>query len=1369
MLDFLAHLFDTSDFPSRWHCGHWTAGHGWLHILSDLGVWSAYFAIPCILGYFVLQRRDIPFRMIFWLFGAFILACGTTHLMEALIFWWPAYRLAGVIKLLTALVSWGTVAALVPTLPKALVLRTPAELEREVAARKQAEDALQKANSELERRVQERTVELAQANASLRESQRREKERADELEAILRAAPTPIWIAHDPQCHRITGNLASFDLLGLPEGSNVSATSPDHDPGERGFREYRGDEPIPPDELPVQRAARGQLVKREEVKFIFDDGRVRYIYGNAVPLRNPDGSVRGCVAAFADVTPLKEAEQALRRSEAQFRQLADAMPQIVWTTGPDGNIDYLNRRWTEFTGLPQTVSNDAWGQILHPDDARPAGERWGACLRSGSPFDMEIRLLDRREQSYRWHLIRTMPVHDEAGRVVRWFGTGTDIHEQKRAEEAARFLAGASAELAGVVDYERTLQKIANLAVPRFADWSAVDLEENQGLRRLVVAHQDPSRIELAQELTESYPPDPQAKGGIGAVYRTGKPEIMSEVTDELLARGAKDERHLRLMRALGLKSYICVPLIASGDTLGVFTFATAESGRRYTEADLALATDLAHRAAVAVENARLYEALRQSEQRFARFMQHLPGLAWIKDLQGRYVYANDAAMKAFRCTRDGLCGRTDEDVFPPETAAQFKRNDQKALASGTGVQVIETLEQEDGIVHHSVVSKFPIPGPEGGPAFVGGMAIDITDRITAEAASRETAATLRSFYDTAPMMMGVVEVGEDDILHLTDNAATARFFGRSPEALHRQLASRLGVPAETVREWVRHYRESERSGVPVRFEYTYRTPDGTRWLSATVYCIERLAGGRIRCSYVVEDATERKQAEEALRQSEERFRQLAENVNEVFWMTDPQTTELLYISPAYERVWGRSCRSLYENPRSFMDAIHPEDRERVRTAVLENQSRGEQTDKEYRVVRPDGSVRWVRDRAFPVKDAAGRFYRLVGIIDDFTERKKAEEALKEADRRKDEFLATLAHELRNPLAPLRNGLQILRLAGNDRAAAEQARTLMERQLEHFIRLVDDLLDLSRVSRGKIVLHKQRLDLAAVVNAAVESCDPLIRQSGHELTVTLPDEPVYVDADKTRLAQVLCNLLTNAAKFSECGGRIWLTAERQGGDAVVSVKDTGVGIPPDMLAKVFEMFAQVDRSLEKTQGGLGIGLSIVKRLVEMHGGSVEARSGGQGMGSEFLIRLPVVLSVVYGREQGGGGDQQQTRPVGRYRVLVVEDNVDSADSLAMMLTLMGNEVRTAHDGLEGVAAAAAYRPDLILLDIGMPKLNGYDACRRIREQPWGKGILIAAVTGWGQDEDKRRSEEAGFNCHLVKPVGPADVEKLLAELRVGVG
>jgi signal transduction histidine kinase/CheY-like chemotaxis protein len=395
-----------------------------------------------------------------------------------------------------------------------------------------------------------------------------------------------------------------------------------------------------------------------------------------------------------------------------------------------------------------------------------------------------------------------------------------------------------------------------------------------------------------------------------------------------------------------------------------------------------------------------------------------------------------------------------------------------------------------------------------------------------------------------------------------------------------------------------------------------------------------------------------------------------------------------------------------------------------------------------------------------PIRDAEGTVIGASTIARDITARK-------EEDRRKNEFLALLAHELRNPLAPLRNGLQIIRMAGSDREAVGQARAMMELQLKHMVRLVDDLLDVSRISRGKVRLRKERLPLAAVVGHALDVCGQAVREHGHDLTVTMPDDPVYVDADKTRLAQVLCNLLSNAVKYSERGSRIWLTAQRDGAGVVLSVRDTGVGIPAPMLPMVFDMFTQGDRTLERSQGGLGVGLSIVRSLVEMHGGTVEAKSTGYGKGSEFVVRLPVVQPVPPVRGEGPG-DRAARPPSGR-RILVVDDNVDAADSLAMVLRLMGSEVRTAHNGEDGLEAAGAFRPDLILTDIGMPRLNGYETCRRIRQEPWGKGVTVIALTGWGQEEDKRRSREAGFDGHLVKPVEPADLERLLAELEAKTG
>ena len=366
---------------------------------------------------------------------------------------------------------------------------------------------------------------------------------------------------------------------------------------------------------------------------------------------------------------------------------------------------------------------------------------------------------------------------------------------------------------------------------------------------------------------------------------------------------------------------------------------------------------------------------------------------------------------------------------------------------------------------------------------------------------------------------------------------------------------------------------------------------------------------------------------------------------------------------------------------------------------------------------------------------------------------------LKETDRRKDEFLAMLAHELRNPLAPIRNAVQIFRGKGLPVPELQWATEVIDRQARQLTRLVDDLLDVSRITRGKVELRKEPVELAQVVQSAVEASRPLIEKWGHELTVTIPPESILLDADPTRLAQVFLNLLNNAAKYTNRGGRIALTAERENGDVVVRVKDNGIGIPAEMLPHVFDLFAQVDPSIERSEGGLGIGLTLVQRLVALHGGAVEAKSAGPDLGSEFIVRLPTRGRIAPQRPKAA----EQPIPSTALRVLIVDDNHDSADSLAVLLRMMGNEVHTAHDGLEAVGATLAFGPEVVLLDIGLPKLSGYDAARRIREQEGGKNILLIALTGWSQEEDRRRSREAGFDHHLNKPVDFNILKRLLAE------
>ena len=386
-----------------------------------------------------------------------------------------------------------------------------------------------------------------------------------------------------------------------------------------------------------------------------------------------------------------------------------------------------------------------------------------------------------------------------------------------------------------------------------------------------------------------------------------------------------------------------------------------------------------------------------------------------------------------------------------------------------------------------------------------------------------------------------------------------------------------------------------------------------------------------------------------------------------------------------------------------------------------------------------------------------------------YIERTRAEEAvrasarrLEEADRRKDQFLATLAHELRNPLAPMRNALHFMQLRGSRDPDMQNARDMIDRQVRQMVRLVDDLMEVSRITLGQIQLQSEVVSLALVITNAVEVSHPLIDAARHRLTVELPAEPLYVEGDNTRLSQVLQNLLNNAAKYTPPGGQITLRAERDGDFAVLRVRDTGIGIPPAMLDRVFEMFTQVDRGSALSQGGLGIGLALAQQLTQMHGGRIEVTSDGTGLGSEFSVRLPLCAAPSLAAEIADRAGAFH-RPA-RRRVLVADDNIDGAESLRLNLEIQGHDARAVFDGAAALSLAEDFRPHVMVLDLGMPKLDGYQVCRRVRERPWGDEVTVIALTGWGQEQDRRRTLEAGFDHHLVKPVDPAFLAKLIDEV-----
>lgn len=804
LIDFVTRLFDTSDFPPRWKCGSWTEAHGWLHILSDLGVWSAYVAIPCVLMYFAWRKRDLPFRGIFWLFGAFILACGTTHLMEALIFWWPVYRLAGVIKLLTALVSWATVLALIPITPRALALRTPQDLDREVSERRRAEQELRQMQAELESRVAGRTSELSAANVALqseitaREQFEHALASAREWFEVTLASIGEAVIVADTEGRVTFLNQVARNLTG--HHNDVRGH-----PAERVFQtvDERTGEAV---ESPVQRVLQGgqSAQTSNRIALISVGGPRRPIEETAAPICNLQGQMLGVVLVFRDITERHRAEAALRRSEERYRALVQATSDIVWTTDPQGQVSEDSPSWRAFTGQTYDEFKGAgWLNALHPDDRRRSADDWR----------------------------------------------------------------------------------------------NAVELR---------------------------------------SIYQT----------------------EYRLRTAAG------------------------------------------------------------------------------------------------------------------------------------------------------------------------------------------------------------------------------------------------------------HYRHTEARGVPV--------------LDSEALVIE-----------------------------------------------------------------------------------------------------------------------WV------------------GKNSDVTEQRQAAETLREADRRKDHFLAILGHELRNPLAGISAAIQVLEHIGAPTPEAVEMRQIISRQTRHMSRMIDDLLEVSRISQGKIQLRPEPLNLAELLHETVRDLHGVFEDAQLELIMDIAERPVTVQADSTRLAQVFVNLLRNAVKFTNPHGRVTLClkCDSDSREAIVTVSDTGIGMSPETVSQVFKPFSQADSSLERSHGGLGLGLALVKGLVELHGGQINAASAGLGAGSQFTVRLRQSESPVSATSADGAAGASTA-----LRIVIIDDQRDASYPMRRLLELDGHEVAVATEGSAGVELARQKRPHVVLCDIGLPGgMNGYDVARALRcDERTGKCLLVA-VSGYGHDEARRLAAEAGFDQHLTKPVGQNELRSLLQQ------
>ncbi|MCA9144183.1 MAG: PAS domain S-box protein [Planctomycetaceae bacterium] len=785
-------------------------------------------------------------------------------------------------------------------------------------------------------------IERRQAERLLRRS---EEELADFFE---NAAVGLHWVGPDGTILR--ANRTELELLGYTREEYVG----------RHIAEFHADQPVIEDILECLKS--GRQLRDYEARLRCKDGTIKYVLIDSNVFWE-DGQFVHSRCFTRDITERKTAEASLRRAQERLALALEAGRMGSW----EWHIPTAKVIWSptlekihgleagEFSG-----TFEAYQQDIHPDDREYVLETIRQTVELKREHHLEYRII-RPDGSVRWLQAQGTLFYDEGGQPVRVVGVCSDVTERKRMEQALRFLSEASKSLASLIDYKNTLQRVASLAVPDFADWCTVDMVNSEGLlERMTIAHVDPTQVALAEELYRRYPSDPNAPQGAHHVFRTGHSELTPEITDSMLQQAAQDEEHLRILRELKLHSYMCVPIKAKQTTLGVITFVSGESGRVYGADDLAMAEELSHRAAIAIENARLYQQVR------------------------------------------------------------------------------------------------------------------------------------------------------------------------------------------------------------------------------------------------------------------------------------------------------------------------------------------------------------------------------------------------EADRRKDEFLAMLAHELRNPLAPIRSGLEILAMTPGQES---ETIGLMQEQVEHMVRLVDDLLDVSRIMRGKVELRHEPVELATVVRRSVAAVRPRIESHCQQLDISLPEEPIWLDADPVRVVQILENLLNNASKYMDDGGLIELTTERRDQQIVICVRDTGIGIDNELLPNVFELFTQSTRSLDRAQGGLGIGLTLVQRLVQLHGGTVSAFSDGEGQGSTFTVCLPTARAPLPTEPPEAAPLARQPR-----RIVVVDDNVSAAWLLSKLLKKLGDhDVVVAHDGPSALTAIEQNNPEIVLLDIGLPGMDGFEVGRRIRDDAAFDNLLLVALTGYGQEEDRQKSREAGFDVHLVKP------------------
>ncbi|HMQ30042.1 MAG TPA: PAS domain S-box protein [Chloroflexaceae bacterium] len=910
----------------------------------------------------------------------------------------------------------------------------------------------------------------------------------------------------------------------------------------------------------------------------------------------------------------------------QHRTLAEAVPNIVWTTDAQGAVTYFSRRWYDYTGQTEAEAlGFGFIEALHPDDRERTSGAWERAWRDGEPYEIEYRIRGR-DGSYRWFIGRAAPVVDEAGQVGEWVGTCTDIDEQKRSREGLAFLAHASALLASSLDYEETLISLTRLAVPHIADWCAIDLREGDGtIRRLEAAHVDPAKVALAREIIQRYPHDPDAPAGVPAVIRSGRPEIVPVITEEMVRAGIPDPDMLEVFLNLGLRSSMVVPLAARGRAFGALTLVSAESGRYFSEADLRLAEDLARRAATAIEHAELYRELRQ----FRETLDRTADCVFMFDAETlRFFYVNQGAVEQVGYDRDELLGMTPLAIKPRYDEASFRAMIAPLIAGELPLQSFETVHRhKDGHEVEVEIALQYVDPPEGDPRFVA-VGRDIGERKTIERALAEQAKTLRSQARLIDLAHEAIIVRDAGGTITSWNRGAEELYGWSAAAAlgrttHELLATRRedGTPFSVIEQ-----SEILGSARSWEGELIHTRSDGRAIIVESRQAAVQSPDGSLQILEINRDVTGRKEAEEALRASERRYRALADAMPLLVWISDP-TGKLIDANQPWAAYTGFTPSTL--GPEGWARLVHPDDLELTARRWREAMETGGTFEVEQRLLRFDGRYRWHLVRAQAVHDAAGRVDYWVGTNTDIDEQKRAEafarergdvlarttRLLEERNRELDQFAYITSHDLKAPLRGIANLAQWIEEDLGDHATDEirSQLELLRGRAHRMEALIDGILQYSRVGRTSDKLEP--VDVGELLEEVVDLLAP-----PPEATITVgPGMPTLL-TDRVQLSQVFANLIGNALKHH--GGpdaTVTVSARTLGDGYEFAVADRGPGIAPQYHDRIFGIF-QTLASRDRVEGS-GLGLALVKKMVERQGGQIRVESE-EGQGATFFFTWP---------------------------------------------------------------------------------------------------------------------------------------------------